>query len=85
MVIKTKSDKAYDKRQLRMGTKVEMEHTTSRRKAKHIAKQHLEEIPKYYTYLNQLEKKHMKKPKKIKSKRNYKPKKRMSNKVKIGR
>lgn len=45
--------------QLRMGTKVEMEHTTSKRKAKKIAMDHLREFPggKYYTELAKMEKK----------------------------
>ncbi len=41
----------FDKKQLRMGVKVETEHTTSRKIAKQIAKAHLVEDSKYYTKL----------------------------------
>lgn len=44
-------DKRFDKRQLRMGVKVEMEHTYSKNIAKQIAKAHLVENKKYYTKL----------------------------------
>ena len=45
-------DKLFDKRQLRMGIKVEMEYTNSKVIAKMIAKGHLAgEDPKYYTKL----------------------------------
>lgn len=37
------------KRELKLGTPIEMEHTTSRRKARHIAMQHICEFPKYYS------------------------------------
>jgi hypothetical protein len=36
-------------RELRLGTPIEMEHTTSRRKAAYIAKQHICEFPNYYS------------------------------------
>ena len=39
----------FNRRELRIGTRIEMEHTRSRRIATHIAKQHLVEFPKYYT------------------------------------
>ena len=42
--------------QIRIGTNHELEHTTSKTKAKNIALDHLREHPKYYTYLNQMEK-----------------------------
>jgi len=47
----------YNKRQLRMGTKIEMEHTKSKRFAQKIAKDHLREFPNYYTHLIKMEKK----------------------------
>jgi len=43
--------------QLRLGTKHELEHTTSKRRAKKIAQDHLREDPKYYTHLLRMEKK----------------------------
>ena len=45
--------------QLRMGTKIEMEHTKSRKRARKIALQHLLEFPKfkYYTELKKMERK----------------------------
>jgi len=36
-------------RELKIGTKIELEHTTSRKKTAYIAKQHLCEHPRYYT------------------------------------
>ena len=45
----------YDKRQLRIGTRIEMEHTRSRRTAAAIAKHHLHESPHYYRELVKLE------------------------------
>lgn len=44
-------DDKFNKTQLRVGTKHEMEHTYSRKVAKQIAKAHLVENPKYYTKL----------------------------------
>jgi len=44
------------KEQLRMGIKVEMEHTDSRKKATEIAIDHLTEFPDYYTALAEMEK-----------------------------
>lgn len=49
-------DSAFNKRQLEMGIKVEQEHTDSKKIAKQIAKDHLSEIPDYYTRLNKMEK-----------------------------
>ena len=48
--------KDVNKNQLKMGIKVEMEHTSDRKKAKQIALDHLAEYPKYYTGLNKMEK-----------------------------
>ncbi len=44
----------FDKKQLSMGIKVEMEHTNDRAKAMEIAMDHLAEDPKYYTKLKQV-------------------------------
>jgi hypothetical protein len=49
----------YNARQLKIGCKVELEHTCSRAQAKRIAKDHLTEfngVP-YYTYLLKMERK----------------------------
>lgn len=48
-------DGNYDKKQLEMGVKVEHEHTKSSFIARKIAKDHLDEIPDYYTRLKNLE------------------------------
>lgn len=48
-------DSKFNKRQLRKGTKVEMEHTNNPKIAKEIAKDHLVEIPNYYTHLERME------------------------------
>jgi hypothetical protein len=48
MITVTKKCK-ISKRELRLGIPIEMEHTTSRRKAKHIASQHLCEFKNYYS------------------------------------
>jgi len=50
-------DSKFNKVQLRMGIKVEHEHTDNSAVAKQIAKAHLSEFPNYYTYLNKMEKK----------------------------
>jgi hypothetical protein len=50
-------DSKFDRKQLRIGTRIEMEHTYSRKIAKQIAKGHLMEFPDYYTYLLKMEKK----------------------------
>jgi len=44
-----------DIRQLEMGIKVEMEHTTDKKIAEKIALDHLREIPDYYTRLLKME------------------------------
>jgi hypothetical protein len=44
-------DSKFDKVQLKMGVKTELEHTASRTLAKQIAKAHLVEDKKYYTKL----------------------------------
>jgi len=48
-----------DQTQLRMGTKIEMEHTRSKKRARKIAIDHLNEFKgaKYYTELKKMEKK----------------------------
>ena len=38
-----------NKKELKIGTKIEMEHTKSKLKAAKIAKDHLREFPNYYT------------------------------------
>ena len=48
---KVNNDIDYDPVQLKMGIAVEHEHTTNNEVAETIAKQHLEEDPKYYTKL----------------------------------
>jgi len=50
-------DWKFNKRQLRIGTGVETEHTNSRKIAKQIAKAHLSEFPLYYVYLSKMESK----------------------------
>ena len=52
---KNDSDEDFDPKQLEMGTKVEKEHTDDERAAREIAKDHLREHPKYYTYLKKME------------------------------
>lgn len=44
-------DISYDPSELRMGIETEMEHTTDKKKAEKIAKDHLDENPKYYSML----------------------------------
>jgi hypothetical protein len=44
------------KNELQSGTKVEMEHTDDKSKAKEIAMDHLAEMPDYYTRLEKMEK-----------------------------
>lgn len=48
----------YDQRELKMGRKVEMEHTTDPKVSEEIASDHLEEIPDYYTRLDKMEHKY---------------------------
>ena len=52
---KKRPDKNYNKRQLQAGVKVELEHTRSRRVAKIIAKDHLDERKDYYKRLKKVE------------------------------
>ena len=47
----------YNKTQLRIGKRIEMEHTKSKKVATKIAKDHLDEFPNYYTALIKMEKK----------------------------
>ena len=47
----------FNKKQLQIGKKVELEHTNNPRIAERIAKQHLCEFPKYYTALLKMERK----------------------------
>ena len=49
-------DIKYSSKQLKMGIAVEMEHTTNKKVAKKIAKDHLAEFPDYYTRLARMEK-----------------------------
>ena len=44
-------------KELELGIKVEMEHTNDPKKAREIAKDHLVELPDYYTRLDKMEKK----------------------------
>lgn len=48
-------DSEFDSQQLKMGIKVEREHTSSDLVAKIIAKDHLKEDPKYYSKLKKME------------------------------
>lgn len=50
-----KPDSDFPSKQIRMGIKVEKEHTPDAAKAKEISKDHLEEFPNYYTALKQME------------------------------
>jgi len=59
----------FNKNQLKIGTKIEMEHTKSKKRAEKIAKDHLREIPDYYTRLIRMEKRAFKEMKKKKKKR----------------
>jgi len=45
----------FDREQLRLGTRHEMEHTRDRTKAREIAMDHLAEDPSYYTHLSEME------------------------------
>lgn len=49
-------DSKFDQKQLAMGIKIEMEHTKDKELAKSIAKDHLTEIPDYYSRLKKMEK-----------------------------
>lgn len=46
----------FDPEELKKGIKVEMEHTTDKETAEVIAKQHLDEDPKYYSKLEKMHK-----------------------------
>jgi len=46
----------YDPKQLKVGTKIEMEHTANKKVAEKIAKDHLREHPNYYTHFVKWEK-----------------------------
>lgn len=50
-------DSRFNKRQLKMGIKTETEHTSRKKVAKKIAKDHLSEISDYYTRLTKMERK----------------------------
>jgi len=52
-----KKNKIYNENNLKIGTKVEMEHTTFEFIAEKIAKDHLSESTDYYKYLYEMEKK----------------------------
>lgn len=47
-MIKIKGCK-FDKRELKIGSKIELEHTNSKKVATKIAKQHICEFPNYYS------------------------------------
>lgn len=48
-------DENFDQKQLAMGIKVEKEHTDDPEEAKEVAKDHLVELPDYYTRLKKME------------------------------
>jgi hypothetical protein len=49
-------DSDFDKKQLEIGIKHELEHTKDRQIAKEIAKDHLSEDPNYYEKIKKIEK-----------------------------
>lgn len=49
------TDSHYDPHELQMGVDVEKEHTNDERTAKNIAKDHLSELPDYYSRLKKME------------------------------
>jgi len=53
-------DTDYDPEQLKMGIKIEMEHTKDKIISEKIAKDHLDEDPQYYTHLVAMEDKYKK-------------------------
>lgn len=57
-------DSYFNKKELMMGIDHEMEHTNDRETARRIAKDHLIEIPTYYTLLDQMEESYLKSMKK---------------------
>ena len=50
-----KTDSEFSPTQLRAGSRVEREHTSSPTLAREIAKDHLTESPSYYTHLRRME------------------------------
>ena len=52
----SRPDSNYNKEQLELGKETELEHTDNLIIAKMIAKDHLDEIPDYYTRLHAMEK-----------------------------
>ena len=54
-LMKADKEPQYDPEQLKMGTKHEMEHTDDPKVAAKTAKDHLRKHPKYYTYLEAME------------------------------
>lgn len=48
-------DNSFDKNELEMGIEVEQEHTSNKIIAKLIAKDHLSELPDYYSKLKKME------------------------------
>jgi hypothetical protein len=53
---KNEPDSKYDSKEIEMGKEVEKEHTPDVKATKEIAKDHLKEIPDYYTRLDKMEK-----------------------------
>jgi antitoxin component of MazEF toxin-antitoxin module len=49
-------DSMFNKKQLKIGMKVETEHSNDPKITKQIAKAHLTENPEYYKYLDKMEK-----------------------------
>jgi hypothetical protein len=45
----------YDSKELKMGTRIEMEHTKNPSVARNIAMNHLDEFPSYYKHLRTME------------------------------
>jgi hypothetical protein len=56
VAFKAPKKKSYPVKQMKMGVKVEAEHTGNKKARKNIAKNHLDEIPDYYTRLGKMEK-----------------------------
>jgi hypothetical protein len=56
----------YDLDQLLLGIKIEMEHTSEKLKALEISTDHLEEIPDYYTRLEEMEEQYEREVKAVK-------------------
>lgn len=48
-MIRIRKGSRFSKKELKVGAKIELEHTTNPRKARFIAMQHLTEFPNYYT------------------------------------